>query len=66
MEDAKYFLLSSCLGPTPSPPQLIQPQWLPLSFSLTHIHVCLELEEIYINSLAGVPYSDLQCAYDMN
>jgi hypothetical protein len=43
-QDAKSFLLSSYLGPAPLPPQLIQPQWLPLSFSLTHrAGTCLPL-----------------------
>jgi hypothetical protein len=39
LEDAKSYL-----GPAPSPPQLIQSQWLPLSFSLTHrAGTCLPL-----------------------
>jgi hypothetical protein len=40
----QIFLLSSFLGPAPSPPQLNRPQWLPLSFSLTHrAGTCLPL-----------------------
>ncbi len=55
MEDAKSFCCHLIWVLTPSPPQLIQLQRLPLSFSFTHkqVHVCLYL---LVKGPGGGPY----------